>query len=84
MEESTFKNDTVIVFMSPAVSDTYDSFATSIYLDNYRKTLAPFEYHPDPHFNNLSKTIITENSMIIVTVSILRLAVLYFHLRDDF
>lgn len=73
MEEFTFKNDTVIVFMSPAVNETYDSFTTSVYLDNYQKTLTPFEYHRDPLFDELSKTVITENSMIIITVSTLKL-----------
>ncbi|XP_057185372.1 plexin-B2b isoform X1 [Triplophysa rosa] len=67
VEESTFKNDTVIVFMSPAVNETYYSSTTSVYLDNYQKTLTPFEYHPDPDFDELSKTVITENSMIIIT-----------------
>lgn len=33
------------------------------------KELKPFEYHPDPIFNDLMKKVITEASIIIVTVS---------------
>lgn len=66
--------------MSPAVNESYYSSTTSVYLDNYQKTLTPFEYHSDPYFDKLSKTVITENSMIIITVSILKLAEFHFNL----
>ncbi|XP_055048270.2 plexin-B2b [Misgurnus anguillicaudatus] len=67
VEASTHKNDTVIVFMSPTINDTYEFFRTYVELDNLKTELTPFEYHPDPSFHKLSKTVITENSMIIVT-----------------
>lgn len=31
--------------------------------------MKPFDYHPDPTFNELTKKVITETSIIIVTVS---------------
>ena len=40
-----------------------------IKLDNWEKELKPFDYHPDPIFNDLMKKVITEASIIIVTVS---------------
>lgn len=55
--------------MSPAVNDS-QLFRTYVQLDNLQTELTPFQYHPDPTFDPLSKTVITENSMIIVTVSI--------------
>ncbi|XP_051548054.1 plexin-B2-like isoform X2 [Myxocyprinus asiaticus] len=69
VEGSISKNDTVIMFVSPAVSQTNESqfFRTYVQLDNLQSELTPFEYHPDPVFDPLSKNVITENSMIIVT-----------------
>ncbi|XP_071390824.1 plexin-B2b [Centroberyx affinis] len=63
------KNDTVIQFLSPTVNRSYESqlFRTYIQLDNWVKELKPFDYHPDPFFNELSKKFITETSIIIVT-----------------
>ncbi|XP_030629464.1 plexin-B2b [Chanos chanos] len=69
VQEAISKNDTVLQFLSPAVNKTYQaqSFRTFIRLDNIEVDLKPFDYHPDPIFNKLTKKIITENSMIIVT-----------------
>uniref|UniRef100_A0A3Q3ND71 Plexin b2b n=1 Tax=Mastacembelus armatus TaxID=205130 RepID=A0A3Q3ND71_9TELE len=62
------KNDTVIQFRSPTVNNTLNQhFRTYIQLDNMVKELKPFEYHPDPYFNVLTKKVITEASIIIVT-----------------
>lgn len=69
VESFKLKNDTVITFLSPAVNES-QFFRTYVQLDNIQTELTPFEYHPDPTFDRLSKTVITENSMIIVTVSI--------------
>ncbi len=55
--------------MSPAVNES-QFFRMYVQLDNLQTELKPFEYHHDPTFDQLSKTVITENSMIIVTVSI--------------
>lgn len=64
------KNDTVIQFRSPTVNVSLNQhLRTSIHLDNWVKELKPFDYHPDPIFNNLTKKVITEASIIIVTVS---------------
>uniref|UniRef100_A0A673J0U0 Plexin-B2-like n=1 Tax=Sinocyclocheilus rhinocerous TaxID=307959 RepID=A0A673J0U0_9TELE len=63
---SKHKNDTVIMFLSPVVNES-QFFRTYVQLDNLQTELTPFEYHPDPTFDRLSKTDITENSMIIVT-----------------
>uniref|UniRef100_A0A8C2G908 Plexin b2b n=1 Tax=Cyprinus carpio TaxID=7962 RepID=A0A8C2G908_CYPCA len=60
------KNDTVIMFLSPAVNES-QFFRTYVQLDDLQTELTPFEYHPDPTFDRLNKTVITENSMIIVT-----------------
>lgn len=57
------------MFLSPAVNES-QFFRTYVQLDNIQKELTPFEYHPNPTFDQLSKNVITENSMIIVTVSI--------------
>lgn len=63
-------NDTVIQFSSPAVNSSIGQhFKTYIHLDNWVKELKPFHYHPNPTFHNLTKNIITEASIIIVTVS---------------
>ncbi|TRY78985.1 hypothetical protein DNTS_005258 [Danionella cerebrum] len=61
------KNDSLISFLSPAVSEGSQSFRTFVQLDNLQIELTPFQYHPNPTFEPLSKTVITENSMIIVT-----------------
>ncbi|XP_016331369.1 plexin-B2-like, partial [Sinocyclocheilus anshuiensis] len=66
VERSKHKNDTVIMFLSPVVNES-QFFRTYVQLDNLQTELMPFEYHPDPTFDRLSKTDITENSMIIVT-----------------
>lgn len=64
------RNDTVIQFRSPTVNNfKYQPLTTWIRLDNWEKELKPFEYHPDPTFNNVTKKVITEASIIIVTVS---------------
>lgn len=61
-------NDTVIQFSSPAVNSSIGQhFKTYIHLDNWVKELKPFHYHPNPTFHNLTKNIITEASIIIVT-----------------
>ncbi|XP_028304357.1 plexin-B2b [Gouania willdenowi] len=62
------KNDTAIQFRSPTVNVSQSQpFRTYVHLDNYVKELKPFEYHPDPFFNELTKKVITETSIIIVT-----------------
>lgn len=64
------KNDTIIQFRSPTVNISPNQhLRTSIHLDNWMKELKPFDYHPDPVFNNLTNRVITEASIIIVTVS---------------
>uniref|UniRef100_W5NEH5 Plexin b2a, tandem duplicate 1 n=1 Tax=Lepisosteus oculatus TaxID=7918 RepID=W5NEH5_LEPOC len=73
-EPAHWKNDTVIEFRSPAVSNKYenDDLNTFIILDNLEvdlkdiKTDAKFEYHSDPTFQNLTKTTISDNSAISV------------------
>ncbi|KAM3608882.1 uncharacterized protein V6R79_006210 [Siganus canaliculatus] len=68
-EEAHEKNDTVIQFWSPTVSnDTLNQpFRAYIQLDNWVKDLKPFDYHPDPVFNMPIEKVITEASIIIVT-----------------
>ncbi|XP_061663981.1 plexin-B2-like [Syngnathoides biaculeatus] len=68
VQESESKNDSVLVFLSPAVvwSDSR-TLRTVLLLDNLPEELKAFTYHPDPTFNELSKTVITETSVIIVT-----------------
>uniref|UniRef100_A0A8C3G8I6 Plexin b2b n=1 Tax=Cyclopterus lumpus TaxID=8103 RepID=A0A8C3G8I6_CYCLU len=67
-ENAHEKNDTVIQFRSPTVnSSLVQPFKTFIQLDNWKKDLKPFEYYPDPSFNELTKKVITEASIIIVT-----------------
>ncbi|KAI5100170.1 plexin-B2 precursor, partial [Silurus meridionalis] len=68
-QEAHSKNDTMLQFLSPAVNRTYESqsFRTFIQLDNLIEELKPFDYHPDPVFNELPNKVIPENSMIIVT-----------------
>lgn len=43
---------------------------TFIHLDNWTRELKPFTYYPDPVFDNLTKNVINEASIIIVTVSL--------------
>ncbi|XP_019753237.1 plexin-B2a isoform X2 [Hippocampus comes] len=67
-QESLSKNDSVVEFLSPAViwSDSR-SLRAVLQLDNAEEELKAFTYHPDPTFNELSKTVITVTSVIIVT-----------------
>ncbi|CAJ1056257.1 plexin-B2b [Xyrichtys novacula] len=68
VEEAHEKNDTVIKFRSPTVNGSLSQpYKTYIQLDNFVKELKPFDYHPDPTFNELTKKVITEASLIIVT-----------------
>uniref|UniRef100_A0A674AJ81 Plexin b2b n=1 Tax=Salmo trutta TaxID=8032 RepID=A0A674AJ81_SALTR len=69
LQEALNKNDTVLQFLSPAVNRSYETqvFRTFIQLDNWVRELKPFDYHPDPAFDSLTKKIITETSIIIVT-----------------
>ncbi|KAL7867664.1 hypothetical protein SRHO_G00090480 [Serrasalmus rhombeus] len=68
VEEAVSKNDSMLLFLSPAVNRTSDSqMITSIHLDSYTKELKPFEYHTNPIFYKLSKDVIIENSVFIVT-----------------
>uniref|UniRef100_A0A3Q1C4C1 Sema domain-containing protein n=1 Tax=Amphiprion ocellaris TaxID=80972 RepID=A0A3Q1C4C1_AMPOC len=64
------KNDTHLQFYSPPVNCCLDSQSLRIVLqlDNVMEELKSFDYHPDPTFNKLAKNIITETSIIIVTV----------------
>lgn len=70
-EEVLSKNDTVLMFRSPAVNQTHDiqSLRTIIQLDNVEEELKGFQYHQDPLFDNLTKNIISETSIISVSVS---------------
>uniref|UniRef100_A0A8C7W188 Plexin b2b n=1 Tax=Oncorhynchus mykiss TaxID=8022 RepID=A0A8C7W188_ONCMY len=69
LQEALNKNDTVLRFLSPAVNRSSETqvFRTFIQLDNWVRELKPFDYHPNPAFNPLTKKIITETSIIIVT-----------------
>uniref|UniRef100_UPI0037E9BEC6 plexin-B2-like n=1 Tax=Semicossyphus pulcher TaxID=241346 RepID=UPI0037E9BEC6 len=69
VQESKSKNDTVLQFDSPPVNCCLDvqSLRTVLHLDNVQEDLKGFDYHPDPSFNKLSKNVITETSIIIVT-----------------
>lgn len=44
------------------------SVQTVLQLDNLKLDLKGFNYHTDPTFDKLSKNVITETSLIIVTV----------------
>lgn len=70
VEEARSKNDTVLQFDSPAVncSCNIQALQTFLHLDNVVEELNSFDYHPDPSFNELLKNVITETSIIIVTV----------------
>ncbi|KAM9403073.1 plexin-B2-like [Salvelinus alpinus] len=67
IQSAVHKNDTVLLFDSPAVnrSSETQSFRTFLQLDNVVEELNFFEYHADPFFNELTKNIITE--IILVT-----------------
>ncbi|XP_052321589.1 plexin-B2b [Oncorhynchus keta] len=69
LQEALNKNDTVLRFLSPAINRSSETqvFRTFIQLDNWVRELKPFDYHPNPAFNPLTKKIITETSIIIVT-----------------
>uniref|UniRef100_A0A1A8RPX9 Plexin b2b n=2 Tax=Nothobranchius rachovii TaxID=451742 RepID=A0A1A8RPX9_9TELE len=68
VEYSHERNDTIIHFRSPTINSSLSQpFRTYIQLDNWIKELKPFDYHPDPSFDELTKTVITETSIIIVT-----------------
>ncbi|CAK6970697.1 plexin-B2a, partial [Scomber scombrus] len=62
------KNDTVLQFDSPSVNYSDSKLLrTALHLDNVREELKGFDYHPNPTFDKLSKNVITETSIIIVT-----------------
>uniref|UniRef100_A0A7N6BJ75 Sema domain-containing protein n=1 Tax=Anabas testudineus TaxID=64144 RepID=A0A7N6BJ75_ANATE len=55
------KNDTALQFRSPTLNDSLNQhFKTYIQLDNWKRELKPFDYHPDPTFHELTKKVITE------------------------
>lgn len=70
VEEALSKNNTVLQFHSPAVNGSCNiqALQTFLHLDNVVEELKGFDYHPDPSFNELLKNVITETSIIIVTV----------------
>lgn len=70
VQEAQSKNDSVLLFDSPAVNSLVDtqSLRAYIYLDNAREELKSFNYHPNPTFDQLNKNVITETGIIIVTV----------------
>lgn len=70
VQDALSKNDSVLQFDSPAVncSCNIQSLRAVVQLDNVVEVLKGFDYHPDPTFNQLSKNVITETSIIIVTV----------------
>uniref|UniRef100_A0A8C1IFI3 Plexin b2b n=1 Tax=Cyprinus carpio TaxID=7962 RepID=A0A8C1IFI3_CYPCA len=57
VEKSTFKNDTLIKFVSPAVNES-QFFRAYVQLDNLQTELTPFEYHPDPTFDLSARNVI--------------------------
>uniref|UniRef100_A0A8C6U2I5 Plexin b2a n=1 Tax=Neogobius melanostomus TaxID=47308 RepID=A0A8C6U2I5_9GOBI len=67
VQEAKSKNDTVLQFSSPAVNCCVESIRTVLQLDNVVEELKFFDYHLDPSFDRLSKNVITETSIIIVT-----------------
>ncbi|XP_062374597.1 plexin-B2a [Sardina pilchardus] len=69
LEDVHIKNDSFLEFLSPKVSksDDLQALRTVIQLDNQEVELTGFHYHPDPVFENLTKTFISENSVIIVS-----------------
>ncbi|KAM4573448.1 plexin-B2b isoform 1-T4 [Odontesthes bonariensis] len=70
LEYAHEKNDTFIQFRSPTIHVPLNQhFKAHIHLDNWVKELKPFDFYPDPVFNNVTKKVITEASIIIVTGS---------------
>lgn len=67
VQEANSKNDTVLQFNSPAVNCCVESSRTILQLDNVVEELKSFDYHRNPTFDQLSKNVITETSIIIVT-----------------
>lgn len=67
VQEAKSKNDTVLQFSSPAVNCCVESIRTVLQLDNMVEELKNFDYHLNPTFDQLSKNVITETSIIIVT-----------------
>ncbi|XP_041833898.1 plexin-B2a [Melanotaenia boesemani] len=68
VQTAVSKNDTVLLFDSPAVEfPDLQSLRMTLHLDNVIEELKNFVYHPDPTFNKLDKNVITETSIIIVT-----------------
>ncbi|KAG7454750.1 hypothetical protein MATL_G00263040 [Megalops atlanticus] len=69
MTEALSKNDSVLQFLSPEVDKSYEnhSFRTVVFLDNVQEELQGFVYHPNPIFDNMSKTFFMEASAISVT-----------------
>uniref|UniRef100_A0A8C9SGA4 Sema domain-containing protein n=1 Tax=Scleropages formosus TaxID=113540 RepID=A0A8C9SGA4_SCLFO len=63
------ENDAVMQFSSPTVNvtDGIASLRTYIVMDNIELELKPFDYHPDPTFEENQKRIVSENSIISVT-----------------
>ncbi|KAG5830479.1 hypothetical protein ANANG_G00311060 [Anguilla anguilla] len=66
VEEALSKNNTALYFHSPAV-DSAKCLRAYVALDNVQAPLEPFSYHPNPHFDDITKRVITENSIISVT-----------------
>ncbi|XP_077565510.1 plexin-B2-like isoform X2 [Stigmatopora nigra] len=68
VQDALSKNDSVLEFLSPAVnwSDGRPLLAV-VQLDQVKLELEAFAYHPDPSFDKLSKMVVTETSVIIVT-----------------
>uniref|UniRef100_A0A6Q2XWD0 Plexin b2a, tandem duplicate 1 n=1 Tax=Esox lucius TaxID=8010 RepID=A0A6Q2XWD0_ESOLU len=67
-----YKNDTVLEFESPEVNMSQAgqlAFRTLLQLDNVQVELKNFMYHTNPTFDRLAKDVITETSIIIVTVN---------------
>uniref|UniRef100_A0A8C1PAP3 Plexin b2a n=1 Tax=Cyprinus carpio TaxID=7962 RepID=A0A8C1PAP3_CYPCA len=67
-QEFSFKNESVLEFLSPIVNKTYinQSLRTIIQMDNLVENLTEFIYHQDPSFVPLTDKAITENSIINV------------------
>lgn len=70
VQEGVKENDTLLRFDSPTVncSCSLQALRTFLHLDNVVEELRSFTYHPDPTFDQLQKNVITETSIIIVTV----------------
>ncbi|XP_064175637.1 plexin-B2-like isoform X2 [Anguilla rostrata] len=66
VEEALRKNNTALYFHSPAV-DSAKCLRAYVALDNVQAPLESFSYHPNPHFDDITKRVITENSIISVT-----------------